>query len=278
MCIIPRELARLAAWIMFGRGDRISAVSSNHEASENPRLMSIKTSSTNEPLPDDLRESAFIVVPAFNEAEVIADVVTTLKIEYVNVIVVDDGSRDETARAAKAAGANVLRHAINRGQGAALQTGIDYALLCGARYIVTFDADGQHDVADIARLLEPIAAGECEISLGSRFLGNAVNLPASRRVLLKLGVVFTRFTSGVSLTDVHNGLRAFSRKAAVHIQIQLDGMAHASEMIDLIRRSELAYREVPVTIRYTDYSRAKGQSSRGAIRIALHYLLGRVVR
>lgn len=240
--------------------------------------MTTEHSHTRDPTPDDLRESAFIVVPAYNEAEVIAEVVTALRDAYTNVIVVDDGSRDETALAARSARASVLRHAINRGQGAALQTGIDYALLCGAKYIVTFDADGQHDVADIARLLKPIAAGDCEISLGSRFLGSAVNLPASRRVLLKLGVLFTRFTSGVSLTDVHNGLRAFSRRAAERIQIRLDGMAHASEMIDLIRRSELAYREVPVTIRYTDYSRAKGQSSRGALRIALHYLLGRVVR
>lgn len=227
---------------------------------------------------DQLRDSVFVVVPAYNEAAIVGQVVADLKRAYDSVVVVDDGSTDETGRVARQAGATVLRHAINRGQGASIQTGIEYALISGAEFIVTFDADGQHKVADVASLLAPIARGECDITLGSRFLGNAVNLPASRRILLKLGVLFTRFTSGVNLTDVHNGLRAFSRRAAGRIHIQLDGMAHASEMIDLIRRSGLEFREIPVTIQYTDYSRAKGQSSRGALRIVMHYLLGRVVR
>lgn len=228
--------------------------------------------------PDTRDVSVFVVVPAYNESEVVGQVVESLRRDYPNVVVVDDGSTDETREAAKAAGATVLRHVINRGQGAAIQTGIEFSLLSGATHIVTFDADGQHDVADIARLLEPILRGDCEIAMGSRFLGEAIDLPVSRRMTLKLGVLFTRFTSGVNLSDVHNGLRAFSRKAAQRIHIRLDGMAHASELIDLIHRSGLPYREVPVTIRYTEYSRAKGQSTRGAIRIAWHYLLGRVVR
>ena len=228
--------------------------------------------------PDTGDVSVFVVVPAYNESEVVGQVVESLRRDYPNVVVVDDGSTDETREAAKAAGATVLRHVINRGQGAAIQTGIEFSLLSGASHVVTFDADGQHDVADIARLLEPILRGDCEIAMGSRFLGEAIDLPASRRMTLKLGVLFTRFTSGVSLSDVHNGLRAFSRRAAERIHIRLDGMAHASELIDLIHRSGLPYREVPVTIRYTEYSRAKGQSTRGALRIAWHYLLGRVVR
>lgn len=228
--------------------------------------------------PDMESVSVFVVVPAYNESEVVGQVVEALRRDYPKVVVVDDGSTDNTPELARAAGATVLRHVINRGQGAAIQTGIEFSLLSGASHIVTFDADGQHQVADIARLLEPILRGECEIAMGSRFLGEAIDLPASRRLMLKLGVLFTRFTSGVSLSDVHNGLRAFSRKAAERIHIRLDGMAHASELIDLIHRSGLFYKEVPVTIRYTEYSRAKGQSTRGAIRIAWHYLLGRVVR
>lgn len=228
--------------------------------------------------PDQIRDTVFVVVPAYNEAACVGRVVEQLRRVYPNVIVVDDGSSDETAAIARGAGACVLRHAVNRGQGAAIQTGIEYALQRGAEYVVTFDADGQHDVADIRRLLEPIVRGRCDIALGSRFLGEALDLPASRRILLQLGVLFTRLTSGARLTDTHNGLRAFRRRAAQKIEITLDGMAHASELIDQIARSGLAYMEVPVTIRYTEYSRAKGQSSRGAVKIALHYLLGRVLR
>ncbi len=157
-----------------------------------------------------------------------------------------------------------------------MQTGITFALVRGAKFVVTFDADGQHRVEDIAALLEPIRNGECEIALGSRFLGKTVDMPVSRRRVLKLAVLFTRVVNRVRLTDAHNGLRAFSRVAAQRIDITLDRMAHASELIDQIRRSGLAYKEVPVQIRYTEYSMAKGQSSRGAFRIVLHYLLGRV--
>lgn len=226
----------------------------------------------------DLQQTAFVVVPAYNEGASIEAVVGELVEVYPNVVVVDDGSRDDTFNLAHRQAPYVLRHAINRGQGAALQTGIEFALRRGARYIVTFDADGQHQVSDIRRLLEPIAHGECDVSLGSRFLGEAIDLPGTRRILLRLGVLFTWLVNGVRLSDVHNGLRAFSRKAAERIHIRLDGMAHASELIDQICNSDLVYREVPVTVRYTEYSKMKGQSSRGAMRIAFHYLLGRVMR
>lgn len=224
------------------------------------------------------RKGIYVIVPAYNEAGSVGRVVESLLEVYPNVLVVDDGSTDHTAAVARGARARVLRHAVNRGQGAAIQTGIEFALQCGATHLVTFDADGQHDVADIGRLLEPIYRGQCDVALGSRFLGEAVDLPGSRRLLLQLGVIFTRLTSGANLTDTHNGLRAMNRRAAEKIHITLDGMAHASELIDQIVRNALTYREVPVTIRYTDYSRAKGQSSRGAIKIALHYLIGRVLR
>src|ERR1051325_6178059 len=172
----------------------------------------------------------------------------------------------------------VPRPPNNRGQGAALQTSIEFALSRGAEYIVTFDADGQHQVGDISRLIEPIARGECEVTLGSRFLGEAKNLPAARKWLLRLGVWFTRFVNGLRLTDTHNGLRAFSISAARKLDIHLDGMAHASEIIDVISRHRLSFREVPVEVHYTDYSLAKGQSSRGAARIAIQYLLEKVLR
>jgi glycosyltransferase involved in cell wall biosynthesis len=172
----------------------------------------------------------------------------------------------------------VLRHVVNRGQGAALQTGIQFALLRGAGVVVTFDADGQHRVQDVESMVAPILRGECEITLGSRFLGGTEDIPASRRRMLRLAVLFTRIVNRVNVTDAHNGLRAFSRRAAEQINITLDRMAHASELIDQIRASGLGFREVPVQIRYTDYSIDKGQRSGNAIRIVLNYLLGRVLR
>lgn len=229
-------------------------------------------------LPQNVRNDTYVVIPAYNEAASIEQVVRGVRPIYPHVVVVDDGSVDQTFVAAKAAGALALRHVINRGQGAALQTGIEFAIAQGARFVVTFDADGQHEVDDIKAMVEPILRGDCEVTLGSRFLGQAHNLPASRRRLLRLAVLFTRLMNGLKLTDAHNGLRCFSRAAAQKMDIHLDGMAHASEIIDFIGRGRLPYQEVPVHIHYTEYSLAKGQSSRGAAKIALHYLIDRVIR
>ena len=226
----------------------------------------------------DVPDGVFVVVPAYNEAPAIGAVLQELRTVSRHVVVVDDGSTDSTLETARAWATYILRHPINCGQGAALQTGIDYALLRGAEYIVTFDADGQHRVEDIAALLSPILSGECDITLGSRFLGTSVGIPPIRQKMLRLGVLFTRLVNGVNLTDAHNGLRAFSRRAAQRINLRLDRMAHATELIDQVRQSGLPFKEVPVQIRYTPYSLRKGQSTRGAIRIALHYLLGRVLQ
>lgn len=226
---------------------------------------------------DKTRRETYVVIPAYHEAKCIAQVAREVRAGFPNVVVVDDGSGDETYREATGAATFTLRHIVNRGQGAALQTGITFALQQGARYVVTFDADGQHDPDDIAALLAPIAAGECDVTLGSRFLGQkAIAMPFSRQLLLRLAVIFTRVVSGMRLTDTHNGLRAFSRRAAETVDITLDGMAHASELLDQIKRAGLAYREVPVRIRYSDYSLAKGQTLGGAFRILVHYLFGRL--
>jgi glycosyltransferase involved in cell wall biosynthesis len=221
---------------------------------------------------------ATIVIAAYNEGPSIADVVSELIAQYPNVVVVDDGSEDDTAQRARAAGACVLTHLVNRGQGAALQTGITYALAQGAEFIITFDADGQHDMADLPALVSPIARGEAEISLGSRFLSRREKIPAMRRLILFLAVLFMRVTSRVRLSDAHNGLRAFSRRAAHVLDLKLDRMAHASEIVDQIVASGLPYVEVPVRIRYTDYSLKKGQKSTAALRVAFDYLMGRLIR
>lgn len=223
------------------------------------------------------RNDIVIVVAAYNERQAIADVVNDLRQRYPRVVVVDDGSRDGTAETARAVGATVVRHVINRGQGAALQSGITYALNQGAEVIVTFDADGQHRPEDIEGLIRPIVEGRVDIALGSRFLGGRAKIPWARAALLFAAVSFTRLTSGVRLTDTHNGLRAFSRRAAQCLDIQLDRMAHASELIDQVQRSGLPYTEVPVTIRYTEYSMGTGQSNWAAFRILWDYVLSKVL-
>ena len=219
----------------------------------------------------------FVVIAAYNEGTAIGDVVSELRAAYSNVVVVDDGSVDATSAAAEEAGAIVLRHIVNRGQGAALQTGLSHARLAGADVVVTFDADGQHRVADIESLLGALAANGGGVALGSRFLGSTENMSLGRRALLKGAVLFSRVTSGLPVTDAHNGLRALSSQAVAHIHLRLDRMAHASEFLDQIRRSGVQFTEVPVHIRYTDYSKAKGQGPGAAIRILFDYLMARLV-
>ena len=225
--------------------------------------------------PDDV----WVVVPAYNEAERLPATLGRLRSRFPRVVVVDDGSADATARSAlNCPGTWVLRHAFNLGQGAALQTGIDFALARGARFIATFDSDGQHDVEDLPALLEPLEAGRADVVLGSRFLGRTVGMPWTRRLLLKAAVLFTRLFSRVRVTDAHNGLRAFSRRGAEQIRINLNGMAHASEIIDQIRRRGLTYCEVPVTIRYSAAVLTKGQSGWNSLRIVANLTLARILR
>jgi len=225
-----------------------------------------------------VNQEPWIVVPAYNEQQRLDGTLAALTRRYANVVLVDDGSTDDTWQVAAQYPVHRLRHAINLGQGAAIGTGISYALLQGAEIIVTFDSDGQHDVADVESLVVPIRSGRVDVTLGSRFLGSASGIPKSRRIILKLGVLFTRLFSRIQVTDTHNGLRAFSRPAAKRIRIFENGMAHASEILDEIYRLNLRYEEVPVAVRYSGESLKKGQSSWNAIRIAGRLVLGRLVR
>ena len=220
----------------------------------------------------------WIVVPAYNEGEAIGPVVAELVTRRYEVVVVDDGSGDDTARIAASNGATVLRHALNRGQGASLQTGIAYALRRGADYVVTFDSDGQHAPEDVEALLAPLIASRADVTLGSRFIGSAEGIPFLRKLLLGAAVIFTRVASGARVSDTHNGLRGFTRAAASRLDIRLDRMAHASEILDQIVRCGLRFEEVPVHVRYTEYSRRKGQTSLSAFRVLADYVLGRWMR
>jgi glycosyltransferase involved in cell wall biosynthesis len=185
------------------------------------------------------------------------------------VVVVDDGSRDATADRARAAGAHVVRHIVNLGQGAALQTGIDYALRRGAKNLVTFDADGQHCAEDLPTMVAGLA--NADIVLGSRFLGKVEGATARRMALLRGSVVMSNWLSGLALTDAHCGFRAFRASAAPRLRILQDRMAHASELLRKIKLAGLRVVEVPVTIRYTERSMRKGQTGFQAIRILFDY-------
>jgi polyprenyl-phospho-N-acetylgalactosaminyl synthase len=224
------------------------------------------------------RVQTYVVIPAFNEGPVISRVVSEVKRAGYAVVVVDDGSSDATAEEARAAGALVITHPFNLGQGAALQTGIDYAVAEHAEVIVTFDADGQHRVSDIARLAEALVEERADFALGSRFLGQAPNLPPLRRLLLHAATAFTRLTTGLQVTDTHNGLRAMTRRAAAAIRLRQNRMAHASELLSQIAASGLRYVERPVTIEYTAYSLAKGQSLGDAVLILLDLFARRLYR
>ncbi len=220
------------------------------------------------------------VMPAYNEETRIGAAVSDALNYTQAVVVVDDCSRDRSSQVARGAGAIVLRHAINRGQGAALQTATDYALqYLEPDIVVHFDADGQMQGCDIEALITPIMLGQADIVLGSRFLGQAaLNMPSFRRLVLRAGVLFTYSLSGIWLTDSQNGFRALSRQAAQDIRITLDRMAHASEILDLIKVKSLRYQEQPVTIRYSSETLEKSPSTWRALGIVKDLLKKKFVR
>lgn len=219
-------------------------------------------------------DTTWFVVPLFNEASVVGDVIRSLRATYPLVVCVDDGSMDDSARVAEEAGAVVVRHPFNLGQGAALKTGIDYALRDPRmEQIVTFDSDGQHQVADAAEMIGLRYREGVDVVLGSRFLDSRTKPGLIKRMVLRGAVWYSNLTSGVRLTDAHNGLRVFSRHACELITIEQNRMAHASEIVEEIGRHRLSVREHPVHILYTDYSRSKGQSVLNSVNIVIDMLL-----
>ena len=220
----------------------------------------------------------FVVVRAYNEAPVIRDVIAPLCDHFDHIVVVDDGSTDSTAACLHGLKVTLISHSVNLGGGAALQTGITYALSRGADWILTFDADGQHGIDDALTLLESLQSDNCDVVFGSRFLGSAINIPKTRALLLIAARWFSNLTSGIRLTDTHNGLRGFSRKAASLLDIQQNNMAYASEILHQLKQGNMTIREIPVTIKYTEYSRRKGQASSNAITILIDLIMGRLIR
>ena len=218
-------------------------------------------------------DDTWLVVPLYNEAQVVREVIEDARRTFPHIVVVDDGSRDDSAAQAEAAGAVVVRHPINLGQGAALQTGITYVLeRTDARYLVTFDADGQHSPTDAAAMVERAEAEDLAIVLGSRFLDGKTDVGWLKRLVLRTVAVVSSRTSGMHLTDAHNGLRLIRRDAAQHLDLTQNRMAHASQIIRQLGATGLPWREQGVHIVYTDYSRAKGQSLWNSVNILVDLL------
>lgn len=219
-----------------------------------------------------------VVIPAYNEERTIIEVIRGLKRHrFARIIVVDDGSSDRTGELAGQQGVILLTHILNRGLGGALGTGINAALRLGAEAIVTFDADGQHDPDDIARLLEPIATGEADVVIGSRML-DSTGMPYPRRLANWTANVVTYLLFRGWTTDSQSGLRAFSSEAATRMQIMTSGMEVSSEIIAETVRNHLTWKEVPVRAIYTEYSLSKGQSFMVGLRTLMKLILARVQR
>ena len=225
-------------------------------------------------------QAVFAVIPSYNERAAIRSTIEPLLRLGYQVVVVDDGSKDGTWEVLQELPVHLVRHPINLGQGAALQTGMKYAVAQRAEFVVHFDADGQHRAEDIEQMLAPLASGEADIVLGSRFLRtkDALQVPWPRRFLLRAARVVNFFATGLRLTDAHNGFRAMTREAAAKIELRENGFAHATEILNQIRQHRLRYVERPTCIRYTDYSKAKGQKFSSALNILLDLILGRVFR
>lgn len=228
------------------------------------------------------KRNIYVVVPAYNEEEVIRDTLRKLKDEgYQNIVVVDDGSRDNTCNIAREEGVILCRHVINRGLGGALGTGIKCALEYNPEVIVTFDADGQHDPKDIEKVVEPILYQGYDMVVGSRLMDREElkNMPVVKRVGNRILNIITYLFGGYLVTDSQSGLRAFSRRAAEVILSNLKSNRYevSSEFIIIAKRENLKFKEVPIKTIYTEYSMSRGTNIITGIKILIKLIIQRLM-
>ena len=223
----------------------------------------------------------WIVIPAFNEAAVIGEVIADVRSVFDHVVCVDDGSIDGTGEIARRAGAHLVRHPTNLGQGAAIQTGVEYARKQpGAQVFATFDGDGQHRVKDVATMIERLCTGDVDVVIGTRFGRHEGNRPPFlKRIVLQTAARLSRRGRRLGLTDTNNGLRAFTKPVADALDLTMSGMSHANEFVTLIAENHWRVVEEPVEVLYTDYSKSKGQPLLNGVNIIFDgFLRGRSPR
>jgi len=220
-----------------------------------------------------------VIIPCYNEAKVVRKTVTEVLNKGYSVVVVDDCSKDGSKKQLVGLPIYYLRHRVNMGQGAALQTGFDLAKRKGAKYFVTFDADGQHDSDDIQGMVEFLEKKNADIVFGSRFLpGAKTNVSRSRSFALNMGRYINFLVSGIMLTDSFNGLRILSQKAVENIKLTENRMAHPAELMMMIAAKKLKHVEYPVSIHYSEYSRSKGLKNKDGIKILFEIFLNKIFR
>lgn len=214
------------------------------------------------------------VVPAYNEEKNISQVISKLKSFVNEIIIVDDASRDKTFESASQGEAIVVRHIINRGQGAALRTGTQLALERGADIIIHFDADDQFQASEIPDMLAPILNNEADAVLGSRFLNKKSNLPIIKeKLIMPLARLINRLFFNIRLSDPQSGFRALNRRSAETLKIENDGMAHCSEIIYKLFKNNNRVVEIPITVIYHEY----GQKLSGGFKIIKDILIQKLI-
>lgn len=223
--------------------------------------------------------SIFFIIPCYNEAKVIRNTVAEVLEKGYSVVIIDDCSKDGSKKQLAGLPVYYLRHRVNMGQGAALQTGIDFAKKKGAKYFVTFDGDGQHDCNDIPGMVEFLEKENADIVFGSRFLpGAKTNVSRSRSFALNMGRYINFLVSGIMLSDSFNGLRLLSKKAVENIRLTENRMAHPAELMMMTAVKKLKYVEYPVSIHYSEYSKSKGLKNKDGIKILAEIFLNKIFR
>ena len=223
-----------------------------------------------------------IILPAYNESKVLADVLKTLpkkitKIDQIQTIVVDDGSADNTFEIAKKYADYALRHQINLGVGGATLTGMTFARKIKADIAIVMDSDGQHDSSDIEKMIQPIVDGKVDITIGSRLI-NPKGMPKIKIITNKIANFITYLFTGVWVTDSQTGFRAYSKNALNKIKINTTGYEFCTEIFKELRKNNLKFIEIPIKVIYSDYSRKKGQSIANSVNIIIKLLLGSITK